>query len=576
MVAVVGVSLAAPPATDVVRLIPAERHQTIAGFGTWLYSGAGLRDWYQKIYYDDLKCSILRVDIVPRFAAPYSDRRYNCPGGAGAPPFPGPDGNNVREYAGPEDYTREWGGSSARIAVMGPDIDRNVKRFDLSHDIPRLGGTMAREGRKRADQLGDFKLLGCMWSPAPWLKLPSGNVYDGANEPLPRKGSRWPFIWIENFSGGILDTSDEPREIFNDGTGPTSALTQMARGLAAYLRGYQNTYGVRFYAVSIQNEPFLEIFYNSCLYRDGDSYLKALLAVRRELDRYSDLKAIKLLGPELTIGQESSFLWFWHGPKDPIVREMFLQFMQKIEANPAAAKALESYGIHGYAADGITYSGVGNSRVWEWVKHGWQAKPHPQVPPNVKGFADFGKACWMTETGGEAGAWIKPAPGFPRDGGFGVALQIQQGLIYGDQSAWLNWQLPIREPGGDHQAFSEAQAATPGYIAMKHFYRAIRPGSVRISATADQLTPSAFINGKDQTLTVVLMNPTDQPIEASLNLPDLDRPITAIEAYRSDKDKLWQKLDLALNAGQTTVAVPGYAIVTLQGRTETQRTIQTK
>jgi hypothetical protein len=81
---------------------------------------------------------------------------------------------------------------------------------------------------------------------------------------MPVPGTRWPFIWGGNFAGGKLDTSDTPLSIFDDsaqgGTGPTSALTQFARCTAAYLRGFQQSYQVRFYAVSIQNELNFEEF----------------------------------------------------------------------------------------------------------------------------------------------------------------------------------------------------------------------------------------------------------------------------------------------------------------------------
>ncbi len=98
----------------------------------------------------------------------------------------------------------------------------------------------------------------------------------------------WPFIWGGNFAGGELDISGTPRAEFDDsslgGTGPTSALTQFARCTAAYLRGFQNAYNVRFYAISIQNELNFEEFYNSCTYPISSNYIIALKAVRAELD----------------------------------------------------------------------------------------------------------------------------------------------------------------------------------------------------------------------------------------------------------------------------------------------------
>jgi hypothetical protein len=48
----------------------------------------------------------------------------------------------------------------------------------------------------------------------------------------------------------------------------------------------------------MQNEVNFEEFYNSCTYPLSSQYIKALKATRAELDKYNDLKDIKLMGPE--------------------------------------------------------------------------------------------------------------------------------------------------------------------------------------------------------------------------------------------------------------------------------------
>src|SRR5262249_23195540 len=152
-----------------------------------------------------------------------------------------------------------WANQSAPIAVMGPDIDKNIDYFNYDDDGPKTAGMLAQLGAMKRSQLSDFKLFASMWSPAPWVKMSSGHSISGqSGSPLPANGTAWPFIWGGNFVGGKLDVSGTPLPQFNDsslgGTGPTSALTQFARGLAAYLRGFQNRYKVQLYAVSIQNE----------------------------------------------------------------------------------------------------------------------------------------------------------------------------------------------------------------------------------------------------------------------------------------------------------------------------------
>jgi hypothetical protein len=235
------------------------------------------------------------MDLTPAFNSPYSDNNYNSPSYG----VPGPNGDYVRTYTNATTYTNIFSGRQAQIAVMGPNIDSNIAYFDFSAGGPQVAGLAAQTGQSLITSLGDFKLFASHWSPAPWLKLVSGNTYSGGGADLPATNSPFPFIWLGNFSGGVLDTTGAVGPEFDDsalgGTGPTSALTQFARCTAAYLRGFQNAYGVSFYAISIQNELDFEEFYNSCLYPLAPAYLAALKAVRAELDRYPDLAGIQII-----------------------------------------------------------------------------------------------------------------------------------------------------------------------------------------------------------------------------------------------------------------------------------------
>lgn len=272
-------------------------------------SGArGLQPWYSQLYFDDVGFSILRTDITPTFSAKYANLHYCSPWFGQAEPLTldnngnGPDGTRTRRYTGPADYSAAFGGCSAPIAVMGPDIDVNVGAYDYTGDDTANAGALAQLGTSKQAALGDFKLYGSVWSPAPWLKVTSGDTYGAqSSTPYPAAGTAFPFIWGGNFAGGKLDTSGTPVAQFDDsslgGTGPTSALTQFARGLAAYLRGYQNAFNVKFYAISIQNELGFEEFCNSAAYHLSAEYIAALKAARAELDKYPDLATIRIAGP---------------------------------------------------------------------------------------------------------------------------------------------------------------------------------------------------------------------------------------------------------------------------------------
>lgn len=70
---------------------PEARRQTIDGFGA--HQGGEVRNeqWWQELFYDDLRASIYRIDLTPKFVSPYSDRLYNSPWFHNDPPLPGPD-----------------------------------------------------------------------------------------------------------------------------------------------------------------------------------------------------------------------------------------------------------------------------------------------------------------------------------------------------------------------------------------------------------------------------------------------------------------------------------------------------
>jgi O-glycosyl hydrolase len=291
---------------------PAGRRQVIDGFGTCLSgSEASQTTWWTNVYYGDLQASMLRMDLTPAFNAPYSDNSYNSPSYGNA----GPDGNYSRTYTNASSYTNVFNGSQATIAVMGPNIESNIAYFDFTTkgSGPQVAGVAAQAGKSRIASLGDFKLFASLWSPMPWVKISDGNTYGSGGDDLPTNGTPYPFIWLGNFSGGMLDTSGIALPQFDDsslgGSGPTSALTQFARCIAAYLRGFQNTYGVSFYAISIQNELDFDEYYNSCFYPLTNDYLAALKAVRAELTNYSDLAGIRIMGPEDVLGGDAYGMW---------------------------------------------------------------------------------------------------------------------------------------------------------------------------------------------------------------------------------------------------------------------------
>ncbi len=558
---------------------PGGRRQVIDGFGTCIGNDLGKNPKMQALYFDDLGASIVRMDLTPRFIPRYSGMNYISPwfyNDAKILTFPpgspvnkatagGPDHNNVRTYTGPADYSRAFGGRKAMIAVMAPDIHANIKKFNVWEN-----GALAmfRAGLKRHKDEGDLKLYGSIWSPAPWVKEANGDVWEGGSAVMPAKGTPFPFIWGGNFSGGSVDVSGKPLEVFNDGTGPTSALTQFARSTAAYIKGIQDANHVHFHAISIQNEVNFPEFYNSCTYPKASQYIAAVKAIRAEFDKYDDLKTIRIAGPEDVLGKDAWALWQYGGGDRATCKN--LQYLDALSKDPEAMNAIDLFCIHGYAPDGS--SAVGADPVqWRWWADGWRSAPERGLPEHVKGFTAFNKRSWMTETSGEADAWLAPADGFPGNGGFSIALKIQQALTTGQQSAWIYWQFAEQSHTTTATLTgTRAMADSPKYVAAKHFYKFIRPDAVRIDThvTGDPaVTASAFVHDTQHTLTIVLVNSSPNPQPATISIPAKLISTKPFDAYTSADKSLWRTSQAPVADGRVAVTVPGYGVVTLVATT---------
>jgi hypothetical protein len=552
--------------TITIDTSPAGQRQLMDGFGTCLSGSEAAQTWWQNLYFGDLQASMLRMDLSPAFNAPYSNDAYNSPSYG----VPGPEGNYVRTYTNATTYTNVFDGFQAPIAVMGPNINSNLAYFDFTNGGPQVAGIVARLGKSLINNLGDFKLFGSHWSPAPWLKLASGNAYEAGGANLPTNGTPFPFIWLGNYAGGVLDTSGTPRPEFDDsalgGTGPTSALTQFARCTAAYLRGFQNTYGVSFYAISIQNELDFEEYYNSCFYPLTPGYLAAIKAVRAELNQYPDLAGIKIMGPEDVLGGDPYGMWQYGSGSTTAAKN--LQFLQAVGADTNAAAAESFFCIHGYASDGVQAAGATPTQ-WNWWANGWGASPAAGIPANVSGFAHYGKKSWMTETSGENPAWLYPTTGFPGNGAWSIALRIQQALTTGQESGWAYWQMTDGSPVGIETLTDQATGTnSPKYIAVKHFFRYIRPGSICVNTTVSgstALTASAFWQATNGTLTVVIINASNSPVSAVVNSPSKPAGIASWQTFTSSNGSYWQTATNTVSHGSVSINIPAYGVVTLYG-----------
>lgn len=551
-----------------------DKKQIIDGFGAHQGNDDSNKKWWLDLYYDDLGASIYRVDLTPIIKTPYSDLNYYSPWFMGSatrsvfnledPANPnGPENNRVRTYTGPEDYSRSFGNRNAPIAIMGPNIEQNILYFNFPND------EAIRTGIAKSAQLGGFKLIGSLWSPVPWVKVSSGNAWNQNWWPGPVIGAKWPFIWGGNFAGGKVDVSGRPLSVFNDvsvgGNGPTSSLVQFARSTAAYILGYQRSYQTKFYAISIQNELNFEQYYNSAFYPLSSQYITAVKVIRAEFDKHPELAGIKIMGPEDLLGGDSYGMWEYGSSQGPIHKN--LQYLKNIVDDPSALAAVDFFCIHGYDNSGVSSSGA-DPALWNWWANGWQTNPAPGLPSNVRGFTSYNKKSWMTETSGEKMDWLFPASGFPNNGAWSLALKIHQAFTVGMQSAWLYWTFTESAEMNQVSDFAltnmSSGSLSPKYVATKHFFKFIRPGSYRLDATLTgnaSVQGSSYFHDSTEAITIVLINSSAQSQSTKISIPDLNTKAPVFDKYTSSGNQFWNQS--TLDIANENVVIPAYGLVTL-------------
>src|SRR5215469_9512197 len=84
---------------------------------------------------------------------------------------------------------------------------------------------------------------------------------------------------------------------------------------------------------------------------------------------------------------------------------------------------------------------------------------------------------------------------------------------------------------------------SPKYVAAKHFFKYIRPNSICVNATVSgdpTLTAAAFLHVTNATMTMVLINQTNTPVQALVNSPAQPVGITSWQTFTSSNGSYWQ------------------------------------
>ena len=364
-----------------------------------------------------------------------------------------------------------------------------------------------------AEEAGvDLKMIFTVWSPPDHMKIAISD--DGTQ--LPGAAGRKRYVDQAHPGGAKWGGTLNPEMYEEFGN-------WLADGISLY-----EEIGIDIYAISPQNEPLFEQFFNSCYYR-VDWYAEMLeyaMPVVRE--RYPD---VKVFGSENMLGMEGlrDRRWFYH--------------YELMNRNPSALEELDVWAVHGYV-DGVVPAETARA------SEAWRNHYEDYVAPT-------GKPVWMTETSGYHDHW-ETEDG--RAGALALGLAIHAALYHGNASAWVWWQ------GSDYNELGEFNLMqtenNPGlrYYVSRQFYRFIRPGAERVELVYDEdegVFATAYVHDEMDTFTIVAINTNNEPVDLFLEGDDLP------ETYEMHVTTQSLHGEVQGTKGAGEIVLPASSVVTL-------------
>ena len=474
-----------------------QNFQTIEGFGTamkWATTSPYDQPDFRKMFYRDLGVSFLRVDM------------------------------NINTLRGPDN-------NLATPVTLVEDLQANIDAFDFNY---LTGGQNFGETASAAQSmaLDRFKVIGSIWSPPHWMK---GVEYTAGGDP----GTKMPYLtsFGDSSGGSLLDTSEN--------------LEQFGRYVAAYVKGFEQEFGVPFYAISIQNELAFHEPYSSAVYYP-ELYVKAVKAVKQAFTHYGI--TTKIQGPE-DVGLGS--------PEDPSIADRTFKYINAVRNDPEAMAAVDIYSTHGVMWE--TIGGIQTFRspiMWSQFLNGRPAELYPA--PNWVGVANDGKPIWMTETSGESGSLSS---------NLRMISHAFDALIYGNASAWLYWQTSQGSTQTGESLTGGTDTTNMKYNFMKQLFRYVRPGAVRIGTSYSDpygIYTIAFKQPTDKTVTTILVNQNSTDETINLSTLGLNLSQFAIARQTNTTDRFRDIGPVMLDAGTTSFVLPAKSVITLYGYQDQQ------
>lgn len=346
----------------------------------------------------------------------------------------------------------------------------------------------------------EIKIIGSIWSPPAWMK----------------ENNR-----ITGTASGFLNSPNRQHD--HDNRLDDNYLTHYVKFLVEYQK-YLKKEGIGLYAFGAQNEPMFTQSFESA-FVTGEEYGRLIKALG-EMYEQEGVKKPLFFGPEdMTLA--------YYEPDNPNGRHT--PYVESL-MHPDVAPYFDIWATHGYT-DGVQAgSSMDPGRYWESIK-------------------EFNRPYWITEGGTGGHDWPTPITN-------GVGAHIHHALVGGNVSAFVSWQITENQP--NTHGLMVMKEPTKKTFATMHFWRFIRPGSVRISAepSEQEIRTSAFFDPRKQRITITAINPTSSPRTIHLNIAQ-SFPTSQFERYRTSETLNCHLIDpLPLTDGVASDMLPAFSITT--------------
>jgi glucuronoarabinoxylan endo-1,4-beta-xylanase len=306
-----------------------------------------------------------------------------------------------------------------------------------------------------------------------------------------------------------------------------------AEYLARYVREYRERFEIELYAISPANEPEVSAAYQSCTWTAADlrdfikDFLKPALAKQRV--------SIRLIAPE-------SLAWSELAHAIPI------------ENDPETNAMVQIIGLHNYNLDPATNE--------------------PAVTADATGQTKaLKKRLWLTEV--SSGEDDDPS----MHDALVWAKTIHKHMVLAGTNAWLWWWGVLAEATGAHHSTGQGliyfrhedgvYSVRKRFWSLAHYSRFLRPGSLRIGATAnpaDGVYASAYRSQNESipTLVIVAINTTASPQPCTIGLANI--AVAAMQPYiTSETQDMAQAASINVTSNEFTLTLTPFSVTTLVG-----------